>query len=128
MSVHALIMDASPVRRQSLKQALTESRLAEFTFAEAGTCEEVRLRFDPDTTDLVFVAVDVKMAVSIVFRLVAALRAMQKRPLHIVLVGSESTLQRLDLVGADRTLIWPVHPKSARAHLEPLLEPAGSTR
>jgi len=127
MAVHALIVDASPIGRRSLKEALSRSRLAEFAVTEADGPEGLRSHFDPDTTDVVFLGVDDRAATGIVFRMVGTLRTMQTRPLCIVLVGSERTLRRLDLVGVDRTLVRPVRAKTLDAHLAPLLAPAGST-
>ncbi len=121
-------MDPSAISREALKQALTASGVARFTFAEAGSPEEARFRFDAAKTDIAFLAFDRQTALSTAFRLVGDLRLEQKRPLLIVLVGSERSVERLGLLDVDHSLVRPARPKTIETQLAPLLKTIRSAR
>jgi len=122
MHLHALVMAPSPISRESLKRALTGSGLARFTFTEAGSPEEARFRFDPEKTDLAFLAFDSTTPLAVAFRLVGALRLEQKHPTLIIVVGSEKMLEKVDLLDIDHAMVRPVRPQTIAAQLGPLLE------
>jgi len=128
MHLHALLMDPSAMSREALKQALTASGLARFTFTEAGGPEEARFRFDAKRTDIAFLAFDRQTKLSVAFRLVGDMRLEQKRPLLIIIVGSERCVERLDLLDIDHSLVRPVRPQTIKTELAPLLETIRAAR
>ncbi len=128
MDLHALVMAASPIGREALKTALVRSGLGRFSFTEAGSPEEARFRFDPDRTDLVLLEFDKTLALSAAFRLVGALRLEQKRPLRIVVVGSERMLEKVELLDIDHSMVRPVRPQTVADQLGPLLETTRAAR
>lgn len=128
MDLHALVMAASPLSREAIKSALNRSGLATFTFTEAGGPEEVRFRFDPEKTDLVLLEFDKGMVLSTAFRLVGALRLEQKRPLLIVVVGPERTLEKVELLDIDHSMVRPIQPQSVADQIGPLLQTMRAAR
>ena len=128
MHLHALVMAPSPISRKALKGALTGSGLARFTFTEAASPEEARFRFEPEKTDLVFLAFDRTTSLSVAFRLVGALRLEQKHPTLIIIVGSERTLKKVELLDIDHSMVRPVRPQTIAVQLGPLLETIRAAR
>jgi len=126
MHIHTLIVDPSPLGREALKRALAATGLARFTFTEAATAEEALHLFDPGKVDLVFLTFEKQTSLGVAFSLVGELRLRQTRPLLIVALGSERSLERLQFADIDHFLVRPVQPQTLERQLGPLLERLGS--
>jgi two-component system, chemotaxis family, chemotaxis protein CheY len=130
MQVNALVVDDSGIMRKMVMRTLTESRLAQFTFTEAGDGLEALERFDSKKTDMIFVDWNMPNMSGIDF--VRKLRATEKRHVPIVMITTEGTMgkveEALDDAGADSYVVKPFTAEILQRKLERLFGELGKTK
>jgi len=95
MAIHALIIDDSGIMRKMVMRTLTRTSLAEFEFTEAEDGVDGLAKFNPRTTDIVFV--DWNMPNMNGLDLVKRLHAQNpKRHVPIVMVTTEKVVGKVE--------------------------------
>lgn len=124
MQIHALVVDDSKIMRKLVMRSLTESRLAMFTFCEAGDGVEALSVFESQEVGMVFVDWNMPNMNGIDF--VRKARQVQKRHVPIVMVTTESTMgkveEALDQAGADCFIVKPFTVEGLQSKLQSLIE------
>jgi len=124
MNIRALVIDDSKIMRKMVMRSLTQTKLAEFEFDEAGDGVEGLEAFHPKKTDMIFVDWNMPNMTGIDF--CRNLRTTQKRHVPIVMITTESTMgkieEALDDVGVDSYVVKPFTPDKLKQKLEPLFE------
>lgn len=124
MEVNALVIDDSGIMRKMVMRALTETELAEFEFTEAEDGVDGLEKFNPRTTDIVFV--DWNMPNMSGVDLVKRIRGQYpKRPVPIVMVTTEKLMGKMEEAlecGVDCFISKPFTPEKLAQVLAPLIE------
>ncbi len=124
MEVKALVIDDSGIMRKMVMRALTETELAEFEFTEAEDGVDGLAKFNPRTTDIVFV--DWNMPNMTGIDLVKRIRGQYpKRPVPIVMVTTEKLMGKVEEAleaGADCFISKPFTPDKLAQVLAPVIE------
>jgi two-component system, chemotaxis family, chemotaxis protein CheY len=130
MELNALVVDDSGIMRKLVMRSLTESKLATFMFTEACDGRDALTKFNPETTDVIFV--DWNMPNMTGIELVKTIRQTQKRHVPIVMVTTESTMgkveEALDQGGVDSYVVKPFTTDIIRQKIEPLFEKIAESR
>jgi len=130
MEIRALVVDGSKTMRNLVMRSLRETKLAQFSFFEAGDGVEGLAGFDPDKTDMIFVAWNMPNMNGIDF--VKRIRTRQKRHFPVVMVTTESTIgkveEALDEAGVDCFVVKPFTPAGLLSKIEPLIDSMASAR
>lgn len=124
MEIRALVVDDSRIMRKLVIRSLTESKLAEFAFVEAGDGAEALRHFDPDATGMIFV--DWNMPNMNGIELVRKVRSMEKRHVPIVMITTETTMGKVeearDYAGVDCYIVKPFTTEVLQKKLQPLFD------
>jgi len=123
-NLRALVIDDSRVMRIMVMRTLKQANLAEFEFEEAGDGKEGLAKFNPRTTDIVFV--DWNMPQMSGLDLVRRLRHHDKNEhVPIVMVTSEKTVGKveaaLEKAGADAYISKPFTAELVHRRLEKVI-------
>ncbi len=124
MDIQALVVDDSKIMRKLVMRSLTESRLARFTYVEAGDGVEALAVFDPKKTGIIFVDWNMPNMNGIDF--VREVRSVEKHHVPIVMITTESTMgkveEALDEAGVDCFIVKPFTTDVLRKKLQPLFD------
>jgi two-component system, chemotaxis family, chemotaxis protein CheY len=124
MELNALVIDDSGIMRKMVMRALTESQLAKFQFTEAEDGVDGLAKFNPKTTDIVFV--DWNMPNMDGIDLVQRIRSqVVKRHVPIVMVTTEKLVGKVEEAleyGVDCFISKPFTAEGMEKRLAPLLE------
>jgi two-component system chemotaxis response regulator CheY len=124
MTIHALVIDDSGIMRKMVTRALTQTGLADFEFSEAEDGVDGLEKFNPKTTDIVFV--DWNMPNMNGIDLVRELRSLNsKRYLPIVMVTTEKVVGKVEEAldeGVDCFISKPFTPEAFEERLGPLIQ------
>lgn len=127
MNLHAMVIDDSAIMRKLVMRSLSESGLANFTFTEAEDGVDALQKFDPDKVNILFV--DWNMPRMSGIDLIRQVRARQKRRIPIVMITTESTMEKvqeaLDEAGVDTFIVKPFTVEVLQKKLSPLFAKAG---
>ena len=130
IQVNALVVDDSGIMRKMVMKNLSMSGLAEFTFAQAADGVEALKIFDPETTDVMFV--DINMPNMGGLELVRKVREIETRHVLIVMITSEKTMgkveEALDDAGADGYIAKPFTSIVLHKKLKPLFDELAQAR
>lgn len=123
MELNTLVIDDSGIMRKMVMRALSESGLAQFIFTEAEDGLQGLEKFNPRTTDLVFV--DWNMPNMDGMDLVRRLRAQfPKRQVPIVMVTTEKLVGKVEEAlgdGVDCFISKPFTPEGMEMRLAPII-------
>jgi two-component system chemotaxis response regulator CheY len=124
MTIHALVIDDSGIMRKMVMRALSQTGLADFEFTEAEDGVEGLDKFNPKTTDIVFV--DWNMPNMNGLDLVRELRMLNnKRYLPIVMVTTEKVVGKVEEAldeGVDCFISKPFTPEAFEERLGPMIQ------
>ena len=124
MDLSALVIDDSGIMRKMVMRALTESSLANFTFTEAEDGVDGLAKFNPRSTDIVFV--DWNMPNMDGMDLVRRIRAQNpKRYIPIVMVTTEKLVGKVEEAlddGVDCFISKPFTAEGMEMRLAPIIE------
>ncbi|HEY3281974.1 MAG TPA: response regulator [Armatimonadota bacterium] len=125
MKLRALVLDDSRVMRNMVMQSLNKTNLGEFEFTEAEDGEDGIRKFDPETTDIVFVDWNMPNMNGIEF--VRKVRRSGKTDhIPIIMVTSEKTMgkmeEALDRAGANAYITKPFTVDKLEKKLQKLVE------
>ena len=127
MNLRAMVIDDSAIMRKLVMRSLSESGLANFIFAEAEDGVDALQKFDSDRVDILFV--DWNMPRMSGIELIRQVRARQKRRIPIVMITTESTMEKvqeaLDEVQVDAFVIKPFTVELLQKNLSPLFARVG---
>lgn len=127
MNLRAMVIDDSAIMRKLVMRSLSESGLANFIFAEAEDGVDALQKFDSDRVDILFV--DWNMPRMSGIELIRQVRARQKRRIPIVMITTESTMEKvqeaLDEVQVDAFVIKPFTVELLQKKLSPLFARVG---
>jgi two-component system chemotaxis response regulator CheY len=130
MDIRALIVDDSGIMRKMVMRALTESKLANFTFTEAGDGVEALAKFDPAAIDILFV--DWNMPNMNGIDLIRRIRSTEKHHTPIVMITTESTMGKMDEamaeVSVDKYIAKPFTADGLQKRLAPYFEKLAEER
>ncbi len=122
MRINALVVDDSGIMRKMVMRGLDESKLAEFTFAEAQDGLDALEKFDSKHTDVVFL--DWNMPNMNGIDVVRKIRSTESRHVPIVMITTEGTMgkveEALDGAGVDSYVVKPFTADVLRKKLERL--------
>ncbi len=122
--VNALIIDDSGIMRKMIMRSLEEARLCEFEFTEAEDGADGLDKFNPRTTDIIFV--DWNMPNMDGMDMVRRLRAQfPKRRVPIVMVTTEKLTGKMEEAldgGVDAFISKPFTPDGLHRRVGPLIE------
>ena len=124
MDLNALVIDDSGIMRKMVMRGLTESGLANFQFTEAEDGVDALAKFNPRSTDIVFV--DWNMPNMDGIDLVKALRAQfPKRRVPIVMITTEKLVGKVEEAldeGVDCFISKPFTPQGIEQRLAPIID------
>lgn len=124
MTIQALVIDDSGIMRKMVMRALSQTGLADFEFTEAEDGVEGLEKFNPKTTDIVFV--DWNMPNMNGLDLVRELRMLnKKRYLPIVMVTTEKVIGKVEEAldeGVDCFISKPFTPEAFEERLGPMIQ------
>lgn len=124
MTIQALVIDDSGIMRKMIMRALSQTGLAAFEFTEAEDGVEGLGKFNPKTTDIVFV--DWNMPNMNGLDLVRELRMLNnKRYLPIVMVTTEKVVGKVEEAldeGVDCFISKPFTPEAFEERLGPMIQ------
>lgn len=125
MKIRALVIDDSRVMRNMVKESLRKTELAEFEFDEAEDGNDGLKKFNPKTTDIIFVDWNMPNMTGIDF--VRKVRSSHKQcAVPIVMVTSEKSMgkieEALDKAGANAYITKPFTVEYMQRKLSPLFE------
>jgi len=130
MDINALVVDDSGIMRKLVMRALTQSKLANFTFEQACDGVDALEKFDPKATDILFV--DWNMPNMNGIELIKRVREMVKHNLPIVMITTESTVGKIDEATAevqvDKYIAKPFTPDVLQNRLGPLFDQMAEDR
>ena len=129
MKVRALVIDDSKVMRNMVKESLRKTQLAEFEFDEAEDGNEGLKKFNPKSTDIIFVDWNMPNMSGIDF--VRKIRSSYKQcNVPIVMVTSEKSMgkieEALDKAGANAYITKPFTVDYMQRKLTPLFDEISS--
>jgi len=123
-TVNALVIDDSGIMRKMVMRGLQEARLADFQFAEAEDGADGLAKFNPRTTDIVFV--DWNMPNMNGMDMVRRVRAQfPDRPVPIVMVTTEKLTGKVEEAldgGVDAFISKPFTPEGLQKRVGPLID------
>ncbi|MCL6628305.1 MAG: response regulator [Armatimonadetes bacterium] len=125
MKIRALVIDDSRVMRNMVKESLRKTELAEFEFDEAEDGNDGLKKFNPKSTDIIFVDWNMPNMTGIDF--VRKVRSSHKQcTVPIVMVTSEKSMgkieEALDKAGANAYITKPFTVEYMQRKLSPLFE------
>jgi two-component system chemotaxis response regulator CheY len=124
MDIHAMIVDDSGIMRKLVMRNLMETRLANFSFTEAGDGVDALGKMDAKPVDIMFV--DWNMPNMNGIDLVMKVRQMQARHIPIVMVTTEGTMgkveEALNKGGVDCYIVKPFTQDIIKQKLTPLFQ------
>jgi two-component system, chemotaxis family, chemotaxis protein CheY len=124
MEIHALVVDDSGIMRKLVMRALTESKLAQFTFSEAKDGLDALTVFDPQKVQMIFVDWNMPNMNGIDF--VKKVRSAEKSHVPVVMITTESTMgkveEALDQAGVDCFIVKPFTTEVLQKKLTPLFD------
>src|SRR5262249_23047727 len=110
LQVKALVVDDSRVMRNMVMKSLTQSRLAEFEFVEAGDSAKALEKFNPQEIDIAFVDWNMPNMTGIEFVRQARAKGNTEH-IPMIMVTSEKTMgkmeEALDQAGANAYICKP---------------------
>ena len=123
-TINALVIDDSGIMRKMVMRGLEEAKLAEFEFAEAEDGADGLAKFNPRSTDIVFV--DWNMPNMNGMEMVRKLRAQfPKRPVPIIMVTTEKLTGKVEEAldgGVDAFISKPFTPEGLQKRVGPLID------
>ena len=123
-TITALVIDDSGIMRKMIMRALEQAGLAEFEFVEAEDGKDGLAKFNPRTTDIVFV--DWNMPNMSGMDMVRRVRAQfPKRPVPIVMVTTEKLTGKVEEAldgGVDAFISKPFTPEGLQKRVGPLID------
>lgn len=121
--IAAMIVDDSGIMRKLVMRSITESKLAEFTFVEAGDGADALAKFNPDSTQLLFVDWNMPNMNGIDF--IRKIRAVEKKHTPVVMITTERTVgkveEAMDSAGVDAYICKPFTTAVLTEKLRPLV-------
>jgi len=124
MKLRALVIDDSRVMRNMVMESLRRTQLAEFEFTEAEDGSDALTKFNPKSTDIVFVDWNMPKMSGIDF--VRKVRTTHKNcDVPIVMVTSEKSVgkveEALDMAGANAYIAKPFTVEYMQKKISPLV-------
>ncbi|MFP4250083.1 MAG: response regulator [Armatimonadota bacterium] len=123
-TVNALVIDDSGIMRKMVMRGLQEAGLCEFEFAEAEDGEDGLAKFNPRSTEIVFV--DWNMPNMNGMDMVRRIRAQfPDRPVPIVMVTTEKLTGKVEEAldgGVDAFISKPFTPDGLQKRVGPLID------
>jgi two-component system chemotaxis response regulator CheY len=123
-TVNALVIDDSGIMRKMVVRGLEEAELADFEFAEAEDGKDGLAKFNPRSTDIVFV--DWNMPNMNGMDMVRHIRAQfPDRPVPIVMVTTEKLTGKVEEAldgGVDAFISKPFTPEGLKKRVGPLID------
>lgn len=123
-TINALVIDDSGIMRKMVMRGLQEAALAEFEFAEAEDGESGLAKFNPRSTDIVFV--DWNMPNMNGMDMVRRIRAQfPERHVPIVMVTTEKLTGKVEEAldgGVDAFISKPFTPEGLKKRVGPLID------
>lgn len=124
LTLRALVIDDSRVMRNMVMQALRQSRLANFEFAEAADGADALTKFDPAAVDICFVDWNMPTMTGVDFVKHARAKPGAEKT-AMVMVTSEKTVAKideaLDSAGADAYICKPFTVDDLKVKLEKVM-------
>jgi two-component system chemotaxis response regulator CheY len=124
MAINAMVVDDSGIMRKMVMRALSETGLAVFEFTEAKDGMDALEKFDPKSTEMLFVDWNMPNMSGIDF--IKKVRETEKHHVPVVMVTTESTMgkveEAMDEADVDCFVVKPFTPEVLRQKLEPLFE------
>lgn len=122
-SIHALVIDDSGIMRKMVMRGLEQAGLGEFEFVEAEDGKDGLAKFNPRTTEIVFV--DWNMPKMSGMEMVRHIRAQfPNRHVPIVMVTTEKLTGKVEEAldgGADAFISKPFTPEGLQKRVGPLI-------
>ncbi|MGI5817227.1 MAG: response regulator [Armatimonadota bacterium] len=123
-TINALVIDDSGIMRKMVMRGLEEAGLGEFEFAEAEDGQDGLAKFNPRSTDIVFV--DWNMPNMNGMEMVRKVRAQHPdRPVAIVMVTTEKLTGKVEEAldgGVDAFISKPFTPEGLQKRVGPLID------
>ena len=124
LQLKALVIDDSAIMRKLVMRTLTASRLAQFTYVEAGDGQEGLEKFQEGGVEIVFVDWNMPKMTGVDF--VRKAREVEETHTPIVMVTSEKNVAKmqeaLEEAGADNYIIKPFTQEMLAKKLEKMFE------
>ena len=123
LKINALVVDDSGIMRKLVMRCAKESRLADFTFTEAADGVEALAKFNPETTEMIFVDWNMPNMNGIDF--VRKVREAQRHHVPVIMITTERTMGKVEeamtSAGVDAYVCKPFTAEVLRQKLEPVL-------
>lgn len=124
MEINALIVDDSGIMRKLVMRSLLQSKLAQFMFVEAKDGLDALTKFNPETTEMIFVDWNMPNMNGLDF--VKKVREIQTRHVPVVMVTTEGTMgkveEALNDAKVDCFVVKPFTPEVLQKKLTPLFD------
>jgi two-component system chemotaxis response regulator CheY len=121
--ISAMVVDDSGIMRKLVMRAITESKLAEFLFTEAADGADALAKFNPETTQMLFVDWNMPNMNGIDF--IRKIRAIEKKHTPVVMITTERTVgkveEAMESAGVDAYICKPFTAPVLTEKLRPLV-------